>query len=182
MGITSRSFTGCSLETSLADDDIINQFVFRRGLPGSLDYLKRIATIATFCLGRNVSDAFLPPLAGKNAMELYRQHCKKNIIAGTSGESPKEVEEVISLPTTPSVGMLKKKKHNDAFDLMGLSDSINLSFHSSAAAHSECAPHLGEVEKLLFVEDNDHLEAMRDVSFGAAVRNMPSNATQRMRE
>ncbi|KAL6574204.1 hypothetical protein OROHE_001108 [Orobanche hederae] len=101
-------------------------------------------------------------------MELYRQRRKKKMVAGTSGEGPKEVKEVIALPTPPPAGMLKKTKRDGAFDLTGLSDSITVSFSSSIAAHSEFAPHVGEVEKLLFDEDNYQLEAMGDDSFGAA--------------
>ncbi|KAL6550138.1 hypothetical protein OROMI_020626 [Orobanche minor] len=104
-----------------------------------------------------------------NAMELYRQRRKKKIVAGTSDEGCKEVEEVIALRTPPPADMKKKKKKRDgAFDLTGLSDSITMSFPSSAAAHSEFAPYAGEVEKLLFEEDSDQLEAMGDDSFGAA--------------
>ncbi|KAL6523935.1 hypothetical protein OROMI_031030 [Orobanche minor] len=99
----------------------------------------------------NMSNTFLPPLAEKDAMELYRQRRKKKIVASTSGEGFKEVEEVIALSTPPPIGMQKKKKKRDgAFDSTNLSDSITLSFPSSAAAHSKFDPHVREVEKLLF--------------------------------
>ncbi|XP_062079669.1 uncharacterized protein LOC133784254 isoform X2 [Humulus lupulus] len=103
-----------------------------------------------------MSRPFTLPLTGSNALERLRQ-AKKSSVGSSEAD-----REVVVPPADPPVltrSQTKKKKkavRDDSSD--PFSDTVALSFPSNAAAYSEIGPHLGEIDKLLWPEDDHRME------------------------
>ncbi|XP_062091776.1 uncharacterized protein LOC133797760 isoform X4 [Humulus lupulus] len=103
-----------------------------------------------------MSRPFTLPLTGSNALERLRQ-AKKSSVGSSEAD-----REVVVPPADPPVltrSQTKKKKkavQDDSSD--PFSDTVALSFPSNAAAYSEIGPHLGEIDKLLWPEDDHRME------------------------
>ncbi|XP_062102338.1 uncharacterized protein LOC133812577 isoform X4 [Humulus lupulus] len=103
-----------------------------------------------------MSRPFTLPLTGSNSLERLRQ-AKKSSVGSSEAD-----REVVVPPADPPVltrSQTKKKKkavQDDSSD--PFSDTVALSFPSNAAAYSEIGPHLGEIDKLLWPEDDHRME------------------------
>ncbi|XP_062083222.1 uncharacterized protein LOC133789394 [Humulus lupulus] len=106
-------------------------------------------------------ETFRLNLTGSGAMERLRAR-KKQAIASSSVEKD-VVNEVPLPPPLPTAGKTQKNKKKqtsptDSSDWFA--EKIELSFPSSASAHSEFVPHLEEVNKLLWPEDKDRFDQL----------------------
>ncbi|XP_062077116.1 uncharacterized protein LOC133782000 isoform X2 [Humulus lupulus] len=99
-------------------------------------------------------------LTGFGAMERLRAR-KKQAIASSSAEND-VVNEVppLPLPTAGKTQKNKKKRTSPTDSSDWFAEKIELSFPSSASAHSEFRPHLEEVNKLLWPEDKDRFDQL----------------------
>ena len=118
--------------------------------------------------GRDFADRFMAqssftlPLAGDGAMERLRSRKQKT---RTTPSVEKEAV-TITAPSCPSARAQKKnnKRPSPVESTDWLSNTVDLSFPSSAAAHSEFGLHLGEASKLLFPKDRARFENIGEIA------------------
>ncbi|XP_062109705.1 uncharacterized protein LOC133821412 isoform X1 [Humulus lupulus] len=120
------------------------------------NFLTELTTSERLFADVAMSRPFTLPLTGSNALERLRQ-AKKSSVGSSEAD-----REVVVPPADPPVltrSQTKKKKkavQDDSSD--PFSDTVALSFPSNAAAYSEIGPHLGEIDKLLWPEDDHRME------------------------
>ncbi|XP_060971625.1 uncharacterized protein LOC115696388 [Cannabis sativa] len=106
--------------------------------------------------------SFTLPLAGDGAMERLRSRKQK------TRTTPSVEKEAVTTaaPSCPSARAQKKnnKRPSPVESTDWLSNTVDLSFPSSAAAHSEFGLHLGEASKLLFPEDRARFENIGEIA------------------
>ena len=118
--------------------------------------------------GRDFADRFMAqssftlPLSGDGALDRLRSRRQKS---GTTPSVEKDVVTTVA-PSCPS-GRAQKKKSKRPSPVEStdwLNNTIDLSFPSSVAAHSEFGLHLGEASKLLFPEDQARFENIGEIA------------------
>ena len=104
-----------------------------------------------------MSRPFTLPLSGSNALERLRQAKKSSVGSSDVDREAAAAPADIPVSTRNQARRKKKRVAQDGSSAL-LSDTVALSFPSNAAAYSEIGPHLGEIDKLLWPEDDLRME------------------------
>ena len=90
-------------------------------------------------------------------MERLRQAKKSSVGSSDVDREAAAAPADIPVSTRNQARRKKKRVAQDGSSAL-LSDTVALSFPSNAAAYSEIGPHLGEIDKLLWPEDDLRME------------------------